>query len=85
MGTLAEVVGIPCGSSGPQTYQRLGVAENVVLKELVQHVEEVVMHQGLNHQLIQIVLEDHTDSCISANKSAWTNTVYTDTALKSLK
>lgn len=30
----------------------------MVLQELVQHVEEVVLHQGLDHQLVQVVLED---------------------------
>lgn len=40
----------------PATHQRLGVAEDVVLQELVQHVEEVVLHQRLDHQLVQVVL-----------------------------
>lgn len=39
------------------TYQRFGVAEDVILEELVQHVEKVVMHQGLYNQLIQVMLE----------------------------
>lgn len=40
----------------PATHQRLGVAEDVILQELVQHVEEVVLHQRLDHQLVQVVL-----------------------------
>ncbi len=40
------------------TDQWFGVAEDVILQELVQHVEEVVLHQRLNHQLIQIMLKD---------------------------
>lgn len=42
---------------GFQTYQRFGVTEYMILEELVQHIEEVVMHQGLYNQLIQIMLE----------------------------
>lgn len=30
----------------------------MILEELVQHVEEVVLHQRLNHQLIQVMLEN---------------------------
>lgn len=39
------------------THQRFGVAEDVVLQELVQHVEQVVLHQRLDHQLVQVMLE----------------------------
>lgn len=41
---------------GAWTHQWFGVAEDVVLQELVQHVEEVVLHQCLDHQLVQVVL-----------------------------
>lgn len=40
----------------PGTHQRLGVTEDMILQELVQHVEEVVLHERLNHQLVQVVL-----------------------------
>lgn len=30
----------------------------MILQELVQHVEEIVLHQRLNHQLIQVMLKD---------------------------
>lgn len=39
-------------------HQGLGVAEHVVLEELVQHVEAAVRHQGLDHQLVQVVLRE---------------------------
>lgn len=42
-----------------QTGQGFGVAEDVVLQQLVQHVEQVVLDQCLDHQLIQVVL--HSD------------------------
>lgn len=29
----------------------------MVLQELVQHVEQVVLHQRLDHQLVQVMLE----------------------------
>lgn len=53
--------GVVCVSStweagGAWTHQWFGVAEDVVLQELVQHVEEVVLHQCLDHQLVQVVL-----------------------------
>lgn len=41
---------------GALTHQWFGVTEDVVLQELVQHVEEVVLHQRLDHQLVQVVL-----------------------------
>ena len=44
------------------THQRFGVAEDVILQELVQHVEEVVLHQRLNHQLVQVMLPEHKNT-----------------------
>lgn len=37
-------------------HQRLGIAENMILEELVKHVEEVVLDQSFDDQLIQVVL-----------------------------
>lgn len=39
------------------SHQWLGVTQDVVLEELVQHVEEVVLHQRLDHQLILVMLQ----------------------------
>lgn len=44
------------------THQRFGVAEDVILQELVQHVEQVVLHQRLNHQLVQVMLPEHKNT-----------------------
>lgn len=30
----------------------------MILQELVQHVEEIMLHQRLNHQLVQVMLKD---------------------------
>lgn len=38
------------------THQGFGVTEDVVLEELVQHVEEAVLHQRLDDQLVQVML-----------------------------
>ena len=43
---------------GGWTHQGFGVAEDVVLEELVQHVEAVVLDQRLDHQLVQVVLRE---------------------------
>lgn len=50
---------LECESSGfwVWAHQGLGVTEDVVLEELVEHVEEVVLHQRLDHQLVQVVLQ----------------------------
>lgn len=39
-----------------QAGQRFGITENMILEELVQHVEEVVLDQSLDDQLIEVVL-----------------------------
>lgn len=44
------------------THQWFGVTEDVVLEELVQHVEEVVLHQRLDDQLVQVMLP-RTNRC----------------------
>lgn len=49
--------------SGPRrTHQRFGVTEDVVLEELVQHVEAVVLDQRLDDQLVQVMLETTNQS-----------------------
>lgn len=47
-----------CGGTEAAAHQRLGVAEDVVLEELVQHVEQAVLHQRLYHQLVQVMLKE---------------------------
>ena len=39
------------------SYQRLGVTQYVILQELVQLVESTVLHQSVDDQLIQVVLQ----------------------------
>lgn len=60
------------GEGGSWTHQRLGVVEDVVLQELVQHVEEVVLDQRLDDQLVQVML---TGSGRSHYRAAPTGTV----------
>lgn len=49
------------------THQWFGVTEDVVLEELVQHVEEVVLHQRLDDQLVKVMLP-RTNRCQTHNR-----------------
>lgn len=63
------------GSTGPRSWfwfwshQWLGVAQDVVLEELVQHVEEVVLHQRLDDQLVLVMLQ-HAKHTSAAQRRA---------------
>ena len=48
------------------SYQRLGVTQHVVLQELVQLVEATVLDQGVDDQLVQVVLEDNIQAPCSS-------------------
>lgn len=52
------------------THQRFGVAQDVILEELVQHVEQVVLDQGLDDQLVEVMLTETSRTGLTSRTTA---------------